>query len=188
MGKYLDILDRPAGEPRTRELSEQSEKSCNSAPLTSLNSRPPPPYEWPMRALEQRRPDKVGVARWEQAVADARAFLATGGSKPPRSVGRRRTCLGSIRWHPWPGMTRWGSSGAFKASALWRSRIAAQASRRPPAASSPIECIRDEPNPHQARRAARPCGAPTREGDTWPALVSPGQRRKPLLSARRFGG
>jgi hypothetical protein len=81
MGKYLDILDRLAGEAGTRELSEQSEQSCNSAPLTSLNSRPPPSYEWPMRALEQRRPDKVGVARWEQAVADARAFLATWGEQ-----------------------------------------------------------------------------------------------------------
>ena len=73
MGKYLDLVRRPfAGTTNTTEHDQRG------LPRTSVVfGRIGRIY----KELERRCPDHVPVERWEQAVEDARRFLATWGEQ-----------------------------------------------------------------------------------------------------------
>jgi hypothetical protein len=72
VGKYLAILDRSA-ERGTRDKSDISDKSPTLGRLCRFGRT--------LSVLESRCPDHVDVPRWQQAVADARAFLAEWGEQ-----------------------------------------------------------------------------------------------------------
>src|SRR5262245_51346501 len=69
MGKYLDLVRKPKAS--TTNTTETTEVSCGRT--FGRFGR----FGRTYTALEERCPDDVDVARWQQCVADGRAFLAT---------------------------------------------------------------------------------------------------------------
>jgi hypothetical protein len=87
MGKYLDLLKRPEGELGERDKSDQSDgRSALVNPLADFGrlcrfGRAPPALAKALAALERRCPDRIGVADWQQAIADGRRLLAQWGEQ-----------------------------------------------------------------------------------------------------------
>jgi hypothetical protein len=95
--RYLDVLDRVAeahanaksaksaksGLRTNAEAAQNSQNAQNShaqGPASKRGSEQNP-YASTIAALESRRPDLVPADRWQQAIADGRAFLARWGDQ-----------------------------------------------------------------------------------------------------------
>jgi hypothetical protein len=104
MGKYLDVLKRADAQGESRDISDQSDRSC---PPGRQNTdfgrfcrfgRAPKPYcQAAIQALECKCPAYVNHQRWRQAIHDARQFIFEWGNRAETLGWTARDLLGLHR-------------------------------------------------------------------------------------------
>jgi hypothetical protein len=98
--KYLATFRRAVREAEGCEKSELSEKRVGLNSLNSLNSHfraSGKPFTRFFEALEARCPEHIEPSRWQQAVEDAKCFLAQWGEQAARLGWRARNLFGLHR-------------------------------------------------------------------------------------------